>query len=110
VLIHNTLPHQHHSEMEDMEHSIEHQAASNVLEYLQLAFHLDMGGDHLENFEKTTEVTLSAPMIAHLTYLIPDLALLPEQSSTNAYYLVSDWHSPTEYFWNETSFRGPPTA
>jgi len=96
--------------MEDMEHSIEHQAASNVLEYLQLAFLLDMGGDHLENFEKTTEVTLSAPMIAHLTYLIPDLALLPEQSSTNAYYLVSDWHSPTEYFWNETSFRGPPTA
>ena len=96
--------------MEDTEHSIEHQEASNILEYLQLSFHLDMGGDHLENFEKTSEVTLSAPMIAILTYLIPDLAILPEQSSTNAYYSVSYWHTPTEYFWNETSFRGQPTA
>jgi hypothetical protein len=104
------MPHQHHTELEDALHSVDHNEATTILEYLQLVFHLDMGSDHLETFEKTGELTLAIPLVAAEVYYTPLLLQFPEKSASKVYFSYSDWHSSTAHFWIETSFRGPPTA
>ncbi len=49
LLLHNILPHQHHGEMNAIEHERQHES-SDILDILCSIFHLDLGDHlHLEN-------------------------------------------------------------
>lgn len=50
VLLHSFIPHKHHSEFSFTEHESVHQEASNIIDFLSLAFHVDHGEKHLEEF------------------------------------------------------------
>lgn len=107
LFLHNTLPHTHHSELDETLHSAEHQKANSLLDFLQLSFHIDLGGDHLENFEHANELDLSdAPSHFLLSYVV-----FSEKRTGNIktiYPLFSEWFSPAHHFWHQTYFRGPP--
>ena len=50
VFLHSFIPHKHHSEFSFTEHEKTHQEASDLLDFLSLAFHVDYGEKHLEEF------------------------------------------------------------
>jgi hypothetical protein len=52
-LLHSIIPHHHHDHLSVEDHKFEHETADNILDYLELLFHLDMGEGHLENFQST---------------------------------------------------------
>lgn len=110
VLFHNIMPHEHHSQMDDAEDSIEHKEANSLLDYLQLAFHFDTGVDHLENFKTASAVFLSIPLetiaLFSSTCSIP-VTIDETRLSFNTFLT---WHSPGDLFVKHTSFRGPPRA
>jgi hypothetical protein len=70
LLLHNILPHQHHGEMNVLEHERQHES-SNILDILCSIFHLDLG-DHLhlknillvQNNEQQTEKTIVANVVS----------------------------------------------
>lgn len=51
LLLHAFIPHEHHSELDEIEHIQQHQQADGLFDLLQLVFHTDLGDEHLENFK-----------------------------------------------------------
>lgn len=45
ILLHSTIPHIHHSDMGEEEHSISHHSAINILDYIALVLHNDLSTD-----------------------------------------------------------------
>lgn len=70
TFLHSLLPHQHHGEMVDAEHSEEHVQAEDLLDYLELIFHLDQGEGHLESFDQGKGLDYN---IEFTVNLLPDL-------------------------------------
>lgn len=59
LMLHSFLPHQHHNETADDRHFIEHDNADSILDYLKLAFHANLGENHLEEYEKASSVFMA---------------------------------------------------
>lgn len=109
VFIHNTLPHQHHNELGEVSHAEEVSEATSLLEFLQLGFHLDIGSDHLANFEKAERVSFSLPFfIEFVANSQFDLVPIDKVKPTAFIHIKSA--ALTHHYWHEISFRGPPTA
>ena len=45
ILLHSAIPHAHHNEMNNFEHSTSHNTANNFWDFLVLGFHNDLGSD-----------------------------------------------------------------
>jgi hypothetical protein len=48
LVTHELVPHRHHEELTENEHQREHQEAQNVIDFLSLVFHQNLGGHHLQ--------------------------------------------------------------
>ncbi|MEO9482455.1 MAG: hypothetical protein ABJG47_03380 [Ekhidna sp.] len=102
LLLHTFIPHQHHSELDEAEHIEQHQQADDLFDLLQLVFHIDLGGDHLEDF-KTASFTFTSPDFFDHSVL------------ERTYYSVQLDQFPTEFISDNSvqeihslQFRGPP--
>lgn len=109
VFIHNTLPHQHHKALDDVSHTEEVSEANNLLEMLQLGFHLDIGSDHLANFEKSEKVSFSPPFFIDLVAPYNFGPRSVEELRLSDFKHIKGF-TVLQPYWNEISFRGPPTA
>lgn len=88
LLLHTFIPHHHHSELDEMEHYEQHQQADNLYDLLQLAFHVDLGSDHLEAFKTVSfdyvhpysfdckTISVSSYQLIHITPTPQDFELL----------------------------------
>ncbi|NNJ54969.1 MAG: hypothetical protein HKP14_02485 [Bacteroidia bacterium] len=64
LLLHSTVPHQHHSETEDIENHELIEQDSSPLDFLIAMFHEDLGEEnHLEDYNVSTNIELSVPFI-----------------------------------------------
>ena len=103
------MPHQHHTELNTITHSEEISEANTLLEFLQLGLHLDIGSDHLANFEKADRVSYTLPFCLEYVPTFKFEILPLEKVKLNGFkYIQSDVIS--QHYWHEISFRGPPTA
>ena len=102
LLLHTFIPHQHHSELDEVEHIEQHEQAENLFDLLQLVFHIDLGGDHLEDFKT-----------ASFAFTFPDL-FDPDILERTNYGILSN-QFPAENISDNSvreirnlQFRGPP--
>lgn len=108
LFLHNTLPHTHHTESDEMLHNAEHQEANSLLDYLRLAFHIDLGGDHLENFEHANELAVDAPPVHLLNSYTTTTLKNKAENKAPSFQPLSEWFFPPQHFWEQIYFRGPP--
>ena len=113
MLLHSILPHAHHDEMSHPEHSTSHQEADNLIDYLELIFHTDVGEGHLEHFEtgqgldfnivsNITTVAILDIVTEHLFSVSGELRFIASE-----FYLKDD-HLPDCNLHDSFSLRGPP--
>ncbi|MEQ8711839.1 MAG: hypothetical protein RIC80_02420 [Cyclobacteriaceae bacterium] len=106
LLFHSMLPHAHHSELNEEQHFQEHEMASSLFDYLQLAFHFDPGQNHLEDYQ-TAGFDLT--FIPQYLILVIESALVIEQpEDDNQNFLPYQPDLRIRYLHRSLSFRGPP--
>lgn len=64
LLMHSILPHEHHSELDVNQHVEEHETATSLLDFIKLAFHVDLGQDHLESYKVDQQEQVTFHLIA----------------------------------------------
>jgi len=48
LVTHELVPHRHHEELSESEHHLEHQSATNLVDFFSLVFHQNLGSHHLQ--------------------------------------------------------------
>ena len=107
--MHNATPHFHH-EMSSISHASEDEIATDIFDYMQLAFHLDLGQDHLASFEKSTEFAVVIPLISYCLLLnsVPQIDSKLVATELIAYKQFSVPIQQRHV--RQLYFRGPPIA
>lgn len=109
------LPHEHHDELGTDEHTEEHAQADDLLDYLALVFHADLGDGHMESFDQQNEISFD---ITFTVDLFPDLPppytyypLLLSTSTLQKRFNSFDHGIPIlkKEVIAHLDFRGPPT-
>ncbi|MEQ9299522.1 MAG: hypothetical protein RIF33_13195 [Cyclobacteriaceae bacterium] len=108
LLFHSLLPHAHHSELNEEQHFEEHEMASSLFDYLQLAFHFDPGQNHLEDYQ-----TAGYDLIIISPYLLLGVettltTIEPEDDAQEFRPYHRDLR--IRYLHRSLSFRGPPES
>ncbi len=107
LLLHGVLPHDHHEELEETIHVTQHESASGLLDFLALAFHLDQGEGHLDDYQPEASYHLAC--FSLYTDLI-SIGLQPAMIvDVEELYFSYQVKLPSRYFSAYPSFRGPPT-
>jgi hypothetical protein len=103
IILHSLIPHQHHCELDHVEHLEQHQKADDLFDLLQLFFHIDLGGDHLNNYETAGSLYILPPYGDCTRLTKADLYLIHQISIFDGYVFTSS----TEIL-QSIRFRGPP--
>ena len=104
LMMHSVLPHQHHNQIPDERHSIEHAEANSILDYILLAFHVNPGENHLEEFEKASSISLLflAVEISECQFIEQPVVVIQSNRVETDHILLQQFLS------RQLSFRGPP--
>jgi len=106
LLFHSFLPHDHHYELDDDQHFEAHQTAATLLDFIKLAFHVDLGQDHLESYNvaQQEQIALDLMIIPNFDYLLGPIFItvtpakhFPFQDKLHSRHLIK-----------HLSLRGPP--
>jgi hypothetical protein len=116
-MLHSVLPHQHHSDLEQTEHSQTHRQADGLMDFIKLIFHQDMGEGHMENFEQGQSLDIS------LSFTIDDSQNLDQfkdyhssilsiyfNESDRSYLYYDDIPILKRYVIEHLDLRGPPIS
>jgi hypothetical protein len=104
LLLHSVIPHEHHSDMDDVLHYESHTCATSLFDLIQLSFHNNPGDHHLEEFQVTDQIVLDYfPGIGIVQYEI-----LLRCETNNAYPVCSDRYY-SRFYIASLPFRGPPS-
>ena len=102
------MPHQHHSEAssEPVISACVH-SENNLLGFLAKVFHLDLGGEHLENFKPAhkADLMLSVPIVADIVIWQFTLIEVIDDESHQLPHLTFRSY---QIFPSQTPLRGPP--
>ena len=107
LFLHTVFPHDHHNQQSSEEHFLEIGVATSIFDIIELAFHLDLGEDHLENFQVTPKTAFHlSPFIVDdlLNFELPAIIKLNDDSfpaTLSEPFLEQSYRS-------EDRFRGPP--
>jgi len=55
LMLHTFMPHDHHEDVDEISHVIEHETASSFFDFIGLAFHFSPSENHLQDFEKSSK-------------------------------------------------------
>ena len=102
LLLHSLIPHEHHSELDEIAHIEQHQEADDLFDFLKLVFHLDFGGEHLENF-KTANYFYITPDLFDAEIFAPTYQLTAPQLPSGEIQTYTAVHEI-----QQLTFRGPP--
>ena len=104
LLMHAILPHEHDDQIVD-DYEI-HVSANSLLDIIELAFHFDLGENHLEVFKSSTQTRLTLAV-----YLIEEsvINIAPILLSEDFYSFQPHIQQlRTRYLYQNLQFRGPP--
>ncbi len=106
LLLHTLMPHEHHALIDNGDHLCPLHKTTTLSGLFQLAFHMDQGEGHLENFNVEQEfqfIAIPAPsysVLFELPVAVDVTAQLHHTETTE---------SPPSYFPPQLTFRGPPS-
>lgn len=108
--MHQVIPHHHHSQVVEETHWCEHEQAKSFWEYLQLAFHQELGNDDL-----TTSITKAERMLLNSsTFCLPtifDFTLeAPTKVEITAFRNSEEITYKSYFYLLSNQFRDPPLA
>lgn len=104
LMLHSFMPHQHHNQISDEQHTLEHAAADSILDYILLAFHVSPGENHLEDFEKTSSTFYFCANVEICEFQVIEHQEAPIQSA----WVELDFIISHQFLSKQLSFRGPP--
>lgn len=109
LVAHQITPHHHHSAVSEKEHQEEHLSASTFIEFLQLAFHQELGAEDETISEKTTfKLNLVAPVLS--TNILPTFQKREEVVAIQSFTTPYNNRLNKRYTYLFCgSFRAPPT-
>ncbi len=106
LLLHTMMPHEHHALIGDSNHLCPLHKTTTLSGLFQLAFHMDQGEGHLENFNVEQEfqfvavpATTCAVLLERPVIVIDTVPLHPTETT----------ESPPSVFLPQLTFRGPPS-
>ena len=114
IVLHALVLHVHHDQISDARHEEEHISADSWVDYVKLLLQVDLGDEHLENFQTANGYDLqlvAAPVIIPACGIVIEHSLLV---SSELRFIVNNGYSdhddplPTRYFHSTTALRGPP--
>ncbi|WP_420578151.1 hypothetical protein [Ekhidna sp.] len=105
LMLHTLMPHHHVNQETEDEHAVEYTYADSLLDYIKLALHLNPGENHLEEFEKTSNLTVYFPVAEIPTFEIP---LCVECDKDDSFPVESSVLAKDHLVFLSISFRGPP--
>lgn len=105
LLLHSFLPHSHHDELSEEEHIEVHEEAVTLLDFIRLAFHIDPGKNHLEDFKNAQQYQAQF-LLAETELKIEFQVILLEESPAYTTTYFSNFQ--TRFRHKGLSFRGPP--
>lgn len=114
VVLHTLLPHQHHSELGNLEYEIQQKEANSLLDYIKLIFQEDVGEAHLEHivvgqgFEIDTEVNFIYPPAPSIKLFGDFLEVIPFSMHDEGNYTLLNF-SPQRQHQCSLALRGPPS-
>lgn len=113
MVMHTLVPHQHHDDLSYEDNLIEHNSATSILDYLELAFHADLGEGHLEHLDSANGPELN--QVLNTKVLVPIMnwhpILAPRLIEPNVEYVrvFTDNHRiPKDVSIQAPVLRGPP--
>lgn len=114
MLLHSIVPHIHHDATQAAQHEIEQKSAHEILDILELMFHVDMGEDHLENFQSANgfDLDLKAGLQLHSLFnfcLISDIYDITISDDFTTRDFPDDVPIPLSILSAPLDLRGPPS-
>lgn len=106
LLMHSFLPHSHHDELSDTEHTEVHEEAESILDFFRLAFHVNQGENHLEDFKNSPQYQTQFLLVASIVDLEFGSVLIEEFPKLNSTAYLSNFQ--TRFRYKGLNFRGPP--
>lgn len=106
LLMHSVLPHEHHTELNDNQNIQAHERATSLLDFIKLAFHIDLGQDHLEKYKAASQ-----EQVTFDSYVseIPDFSLETVYFENESQkFLAYKNNLYSKYYSRHHSLRGPP--
>lgn len=106
------VPHHHHGEMSDTDHLTEHESADDLMDYLELIFHVDMGEGHLEHFQGGESLdydqlqSIDIKPIIGIVSTVTTLSENTDYQKTELQPYFGRAHIPPDLL--SSSLRGPP--
>ena len=105
LMLHSLLPHEHHDEISAERHSYEQKGADSLLDHLLLAFHANLGENHLEEYEKSSAiVALVFIAVEEINYEFTSQWVIVKEEE----YCQTESLSNHLLLTNQYRFRGPP--
>jgi hypothetical protein len=106
LLLHTFLPHEHHDELKQNQNIEAHANANSLLDYIKLAFHVDLGEDHLEGYKITQHEQLNFDLILFFSL---DYSFEIQLTAGAAQHFVNfEEKLHSRYYSRHLSLRGPP--
>ena len=105
LLLHTVLPHEHHSELNEVEHVAQHESAKGLLDFIKMAFHMDQGEGRLEKYQVSGINFLFPAILAEKLSVIFQPVVLFEKSFPIS---LSEEHFHSRFLSSHLRFRGPP--
>ncbi|WP_421765563.1 hypothetical protein [Ekhidna sp.] len=105
LMLHTFMPHHHSDQISEEQHFIEHSEADSLIDFIRLAFHLNPGENHLEEFEQNTGVTLHFPVADFHKIEVPNQVI---DIATPSFTKAQDVAIEHQFTSLSLSFRGPP--
>lgn len=106
LMLHSLLPHDHHDELDDLQHYEQRASAESLVDYIKLAFHIDLGEDHLEDFQGSKQLDFSITPIDPVNVILPkpEILMIRDQYHEEGAVVISRASVAA------IPFRGPPSA
>lgn len=103
--MHTVLPHEHHSELDEVEHVEQHETATGFLDFIKLAFHMDQGEGHLEKYQPSGASFLFTAILAEELTLEFQPVLFYQSDFTSS---IEEEILQSRFLSSQLRFRGPP--
>ncbi|MEQ6168891.1 MULTISPECIES: hypothetical protein [unclassified Ekhidna] len=105
LMLHTFMPHHHLDQISEEQHFTEHSEADSLIDFIRLAFHLNPGENHLEEFEQNTGVILHFPVADFHKIEVPNQVV---DIVTPSFVEAQDVAIEHQFTSLSLSFRGPP--
>ncbi|MGJ3235176.1 hypothetical protein [Marivirga sp.] len=114
LLLHSFVPHHHSTDGFNLKEILQKEPVKSPIDLLKVGFHLNLGANHLENFQKSNSVITEKKAVAKIQVKAQDL--IPNSLKLNlALITENQFLIPPRtigaiqiQFNNSFSYRGPP--